>query len=680
MANVFYDEYLPDEVRTAIHDFALEARRLLIMEARDLLEGTYGLHASGALEPPENLPALQDPETSETYHILAAFLDDEVGAGLERSEAVEKIIKEIAFTHLNRLVAFKMMETRKIIRETVGRGPDSNGFKYFLAEHSAEEALWKAGEVDQAYRHFLLFQARQVAHEVQFLFDPDNLPSQLFPRAGVLNTLLDMLNQARLALAWESEETIGWIYQFFNETEKADVFDRLFKQKMKVRRRDIPPATQIFTPRWIVRFLVENTLGRLWVEMHPDSDLQNTLRYLVPLAGDHQDQRSTPLKIARDISLLDPACGTMHFGLIAFDLYVEMYREELAHAGQPGWPEHPSVASDPEIPASIIQHNLFGIDIDLRSVQLSALTLYLKAKGIHKSAQIYDHNLACADVLPLDGQRLGKFIREMQFKPIYERLLRKLWEKLENVNQVGSLIRLETEIETLIQDEQKRFNREGRQLDLFRDVTAQYESEAAKAEYWEILAEQLIQALDHFTRDTIAQGKDERFFTREAAKGLRLLEIMLRDYDCVVANPPYMSRRNMNDVLADFLADAYPNAKGDLYAAFIQRCAEFTGEGGRIGMLTQQSFMFISSYEQLRNSLLGEFAIETMAHTGPHAFAEISGEKVNTTSFVLRREPNAVMRANSLGTYFRLVHEPDADSKRRAFEKALAEIRQPNGG
>ncbi len=472
--------------------------------------------------------------------------------------------------------------------------------------------------------------------------------------------------------AWKAEETIGWVYQFFNEEEKAVVFDRLFKKKEKILSQEIPAATQLFTMRWIVRFLVENTLGRLWVQMHPDSKLVDELGYMVPLSG---DVPAEPLRQAKEITLLDPACGTMHFGLVAFDLFAEMYREELAHAGQPGWPARASVAAAEEIPAAIIQNNLFGIDIDLRAVQLAALTLYFKAKRMNKAARLSDHNLACADVLPLDGARLGGFIREMKFRPIYERLIRKLWGRLEEISQLGSLLRLETEISALIEGEKARFEREGRQLDLFGQAQAEFEGEAARAEYWEIMAAQILQALDHFARSAADQGRDERFFTQEAAKGLRVLDLMMRRYDCVVANPPYMSRRSMNDTLADLLSEYYPNAKGDLYAAFIARCAEMAHETGRIGMITQQSFMFISSYEELRKGLLEEFAIEVMAHTGPRAFAEISGEKVNTTAFVLRREPDALRRANNTGTYFRLVHEPDAEAKRVAFEKALAELK-----
>jgi hypothetical protein len=147
-----------------------------------------------------------------------------------------------------------------------------------------------------------------------------------------------MLNDPALADAWSQEETVGWIYQYFNENEKKDVFDRLYKKKQKIRPEDIPAATQLFTPRWIVKFLVQNTLGRQWMQMHPDSSLAEKLDYLVPLVGEIPAEKMKPV---REIEVLDPACGTMHFGLVAFDLLAEMYREEMEKAGQPGWPKSP---------------------------------------------------------------------------------------------------------------------------------------------------------------------------------------------------------------------------------------------------------------------------------------------------------------------------------------------------
>ena len=677
---------LSDRQRRAIHDLALSARDLLTREALELLEGTYGLYPDGRLDPPERLPQVQaDPETGVTYRRLAQFLADEEDAGLPGPEAVEKLVKEVAFTHLNRLVAFKMMEARGLIRGTLDKGTDSNGFKFYLAdpEHADDLARYERGDADTAYRHFLLWQSGQVAQEVRVLFDPDALPSRLFPRPRALSRLLAILNQSELADAWEADETIGWIYQFFNEREKAEVFERLYKQKQKLRSQDIPAATQLFTPNWIVRFLVQNTLGRLWVEMHPDTRLlgSEVLDYLVPLVGDRQSSIvNRQSKIVREITLLDPACGGMHFGLMAFDLFAAMYREELERAGESGWPEIPSVGDPAEIPAAILANNLFGIDIDLRAVQLSALALYLKAKtwhAAHHASRFTFHvsriNLACADVRPLDGARLGTFLRQARFtRPIYERLIRALWERLRDVHQLGSLLRLEREIGDLIAQERAQYEK----APLFAGLPGEFEREAAEEEFWDIISAQTVQGLDEFARQQAQAGVDQTFFTGEAVKGLRLLDLMLRRYDVVVTNPPYSGKRNLNPTLAGYLDSDYPDAKGDLYTAFIQRCGELVAEGGRLGMITQQSFMFLSSYEKLRANLCRAFAIETMAHTGPRAFAEISGEKVNTTVFALRAEPDTPCRENSVGTYFRLVNAPEGDGKRRAFEQALASLRE----
>ena len=652
---------LTDAQRKAIHDLALNARELLTRDAEEnVLQRVYGLHPDGQLEPVTRLPQVQtDAETAETYRRLAQFLDDEQRAGLPRSEAVAKLIKEIAFTHLNRLVAFKMMEARRLIRGTIDKGQNSNGYKIYLVE--VEGALH--GD-DASYRRFLLWQAGQIAQEIAVLFDPDTLASRLFPSPEALNTLIGWLNQPELTPCWEAEETIGWVYQFFNEREKADVFAAL-GNKQKIRQQDIPAATQLFTPNWIVRFLVQNTLGHTWVQMHPDTRLLDSdlLDYLVPLQG---NVPAEPLRSVRDITLLDPACGTMHFGLVAFDLFAAMYQEELDRAGEPGWPETPSVSDPAEIASAIIAHNLYGIDIDLRAVQLSALALYLKAKSLNKHARITDSHLACADVLPLNGARLGTFLREMRFSPLIERLIRTLWERLRDANQFGSLLRLEREFKELL--------REYRDAPMLARIDAGFADvgEMEDAEFWELLFAQVIQGLDEFARRQAQDGADTRFFTGEAIKGLRLLDVLLRRYDVVVTNPPYSGKRNLKDTLAAFLDDQYPDTKGDLYAAFIERCAELLEAGGRLGMITQQSFMFLSSYEQMRRNLRAICAVEAMAHTGPRAFAEISGEKVNTTVFVLRADADPTQRENAVGTYLRLVNAPTGDGKRAALERALA--------
>ena len=376
-----------------LRTFTLEARRLLTEEASHLLQQVYLLDSStGAKLPiPKGHLLETSAEAQSIRKRIEKLLDDEADAGLKREEAVVKLIRETAFTHLNRFVAFKLMEARGLVRGPLAKHHAANGFRMWLADNPADETLYNQGDSpndrdgfgeaprDRSYRHFLLWQCGELAKEIKVLFDPENLPSLLFPRPGALRELIDALNADERRDDWAAgnEATVGWVYQYFNAEEKAAAFDKVFKKKKKFEKTDLPAATQVFTPRWIVRFLVENSLGRLWLSMHPDSGLREKLGYLVPVPA---DPPHPVLKPAKEIHVLDPATGTMHFGLVAFDLLVEMYREEQVHAGTPGWPGLASVQSEAEIPAAILGNNLFGIDIDLRAVQLAALALYLKAR------------------------------------------------------------------------------------------------------------------------------------------------------------------------------------------------------------------------------------------------------------------------------------------------------------
>ncbi len=414
-------------------------------------------------------------------------------------------------------------------------------------------------------------------------------------RAERIDTILDA---PALAEAWQpgNEEALGWFYQYFNEPD-LDAFRG--SRPPKVTAESLAAKTQLFTPRWIVRFLVENTLGRLWLQMHPDSRLAARLEYLVPPVPDgcpipvtHAASVGCSIPVTHaasvgmrsrgggcadsesrvrpvcEIRILDPACGTMHFGLVVFDLLVEMYREEMQCAGRPGWPERPSVSTESDIPAAILSHNLFGFDIDSTAVRLSAVTLYVKASSLNRHVSAAPLNLHCADVLR-------------------------------------------------------------REDDLLPD------SDACLSE--------------------------------AAAHALRSL------YDVVVTNPPYLDSRDYDATLKSFIAEAYPAGKRNLYGAFLERCVEFLADGGRLGMVTPQTFMFISSFARLRALLRNSVAIETLVQGGLGTFPDAV---VDAAFYVLRRENNAANRDNCLGRYFRLVRPADTQAKRQAFEQAIATLRQ----
>lgn len=657
-------------------------------ETQDLLQGIYGLDSKGNFEDVKRLPAaLSLPEVVATRKRLEKSLSDEEQAGLKRPEAVAKLVKEAAFTHLNRLVAFKMLEAQKLVRGTVDRYQESNAFKFYLAEHEEDYKLYEQGSFpqneigegprDRAYRHFLLWQCAELSKEIKVLFDPENLASRLFPRPRALKSLLEMLNDPALQEAWREEETVGWIYQYFNEDEKKDVFNRLYKKKQKIRTEDIPAATQLFTPRWIVKFLVQNTLGRQWMQMHPDSRLVERLDYLVPLAGEIPAEKMKPV---REVEVLDPACGTMHFGLVAFDLLAEMYKEEMERAGGPGWPEKPSVSSTEAIPAAIIANNIFGIDIDLRAVQLSALALYLKAKSLNPKAVITESHLACAELQLPDDAKLEVFLQSCKFTlPVYERIIRKLWSTMRGGSGIGagSLLPLEGSI-TLEVERERRSHLTS--LQRFEDL-AEAPQELARTnawgpEFWDVLGDQIVMAFNSFADEQAAAGADESYFVGEAGKGMRLLDIMRRKYDCVFTNPPYMTRRNMQEPLASFLEANYPHAKSDFYTAFIERCLELTKDYGRFGLLTIHSFMFVSSYEKFREEISTQAAIESGCHLGPRSEFEISNPNAQGfVAFTCRKGSDDVKLYNPddswYGTWYRLI-KAEGKEKRNLFEKQLA--------
>ncbi len=655
----------------ALRSFTLDARAFLEQEASEQLEGLYGWIPGGDISPAKHYPALTaHAEAKETRRRLEQFLADEGAAGLNPKAARAKLVKEAAFTWLNRFVAFRLMEGSGLIKQTVSRGAESNAFKLWLTE--AANAPWLAeyergdlpkdeigeGPRARAYRRFLLAQCARLAEEIRVLFDPDDLPSRLFPRAPALQRLVAAAGEEALAPAWApgGEEAVGWIYQSFNARELESAFREARTSGRKFQKEDIASVTQLFTPRLAVSFLVENTLGRLWLEIHPDTRLAPGWTCLAQPPG---AAGATP-RLAREITFMDPACGTMHFGLVAFDLFAAMYQEEIARAGEPGWPATPSVASQQEIPAAIIANNLFGVDIDLRAVQLAALALYLRAKRLGPGAVIRDTNLAVGGVEVLGGRRLERFLAAAGFdEPAYEELTRAAWSELEAAEQLGSLLRPERIVESAVGSAKKA---RGPELPLFDGL-------------WQNLAAAVAKSLDEFARGEAAAGRQATFFAGEGARGLRLLDLLARQYDVVATNPPYMSSRKMNPTLKGLVAKHFPSAKGDLYAAFVERCLELAGQGGRVGMLSMHSFMFISSYEPLRGRIAKRAAIEALAHFGPGLFAVGNPGTLQTAAYALRREPDAERRKEAVGTYFRLVKERDAQAKQKAFEESLVRLK-----
>lgn len=651
--------------------FIPEMKKILFEDCFAQLEGTFGISKSGTFESLTNLPNIKEgTESFEIRKKLEKYVTHKKESGVAPKEAVVDFVKEYAFTYLNRFVAFKMMEGRKILRQTVSREFDSNSFKFYLADHAEDEKRWKQGNVYEAYKNFIHWQCQEICkdNEIKVLFDSNNIVSQFFPQERTLKHIFKMINQEKLVLIWKEDEVIGWVYQYFIEDDKDRVFDKIYRQKQKMDLTDIAPATQIFTPRWIVQYLVENTLGRLWIRMHPGTRLKEKMKYYVP---NENDKELIPLKPAKEITLLDPACGTMHFGMVAFDLFYEMYLEEIENAEKDTWPESPSCENKALIPASIIENNLYGIDIDLRPIQLSALSLYLKAKKKCKEISIEKYNLIHTDIPAFSDKAINEFVDSLSSKyELTKKLFKLIMPELAKAYYLGSLLKIEDIINSFLEKQYTMLSKQfGRQIHFAFAIKKEQEEILFKKELvWSEVKKELRNALNEFIEQ--ANGDKDSYMAEESKKGIYLIDALINKYDIVVTNPPFSGNRNWCVTLRTMIKLLYPDNCRDLYSCFIERCVNLVSLNGFMGMVSMHSFMFTSSFEQLRRKLVESTKIINLLHLGAHAFPGLGGAKASTCIFCISVNEDRNISKNNKTIYFKLVDE-DYDDKRLAFEEAL---------
>ncbi len=323
------------------------------------------------------------------------------------------------------------------------------------------------------------------------------------------------------------------------------------------------------------------------------------------------------MRALREITLLDPACGSGHFLVRAFDLLVEMYREEGRE------PER-------EIPHLIIERNLHGIDIDLRAVQIAALALYLKGCALAGPGfRPRRLNLVAADALLPGDAPPAEYLASLRGDREAVAVVKSIWQGLKHVREFGSLLHPERVVDEVVRRQREEDRR--RYPMLQRDDA-----------HWEQWKGELLRGLqEEFERQARSEDLGQRLFGEEAAKGISLVEALGRTYDVVVTNPPYAGSKNLNERLKKFVEREYKEGKRDLYAAFIQRCRDFVRPGGYVGMVTQQSWLVLRSFAGLRKDVLEQTTVATLAHLGEHAFEESAAAGAFVALFTLRSAPPA---------------------------------------
>lgn len=545
----------------------------------------------------------------------------------------EHVEERVAYTWFNRFCALRFMDVNRYTRIGVVSPAEGQFQPEILAEakmgHIDEEMVpsqirqkildllaGRAPSTDsqgEAYRLLVVAACNAWHQSMPFLFERIDDYTELLMPDDLLsgNSILAYTREAMTPDACEDVEVIGWLYQFYISEKKDAVFEGL-KKNQKITPENIPAATQLFTPHWIVRYLVDNSLGRLWLLNRPGSRLAEQMEYYIPPERPETDF----LKIngPEDIKVCDPACGSGHMLTYAFDLLYAMYEEEGYDSA--------------EIPEKILTHNLFGIELDERAGELAAFALTMKARS--RQRRFFNKrvkpNICVLEKTSFSSEELDDYMNAVG-RDLFTHGLRETLQQFSEADNFGSLI------------VPKVAN--------VADVLATLESKD--------MSSNLFLAETH----------------KKVLSVLRMAEALSPRYAVVVANPPYMGGKGMNPRLSTWAKENFPSSKSDLFAMFIERNLDLAVKGGAVAMITMQSWMFLSSFEALRSRILNQHTILSMAHLGARAFDSIGGEVVSTTAFVLEN----AHRPDYRGAYMRLVDGSSEAEKMEMLAKAIAQGR-----
>jgi hypothetical protein len=628
-------------LRNTLRNVVTQCRRELEKSVAEMLEGQFGIYATGKIDDIAAMSHLSAVDREYRSQLLVHLEHIQAG-GFKAKDAVEQFIREVAFTHLNRFCAYKMMEVRKLIRESVSRGYESNNVKFYLAEHPEDERLYNAGQQDVAYRHFLEWLGGTLSEEIGVLFSPHDPANRLLPQQRVLDQVLGWLNSEALKDIWAEDETIGWIYQYFTPKELRD---QARKESQAPRNSyELAFRNQFYTPSYVVQFLTDNTLGRIWYEMRQgETDLKDLCQYMVCRPNEvflvkgesapveTQDDGSLSqeellqqpvyisyrkLKDPREIRVLDPACGSGHFLLYCFTLLLAIYEE--------AWESCPDVLCNlrnsglnkeafmQQLPGLILAHNLHGIDIDIRATQIAALALWLRAQrayqemGLKKNRpKITKSNIVCAEPMPGNKLLLEEFVSELQPK-ILGQLIQVIFEKMSLVGEVGSLLRIEEEIRDAITEAKKQWKAQPKeeQLALLPELILSKSEqlivfdikEITDEEFWDEAEVRVISALQEYAQHTVGTQRLQRqLFTDDAVQGFAFVDICRKRFDVVLMNPPFGLGLKNN---FSWLKKNYPNAYVNIYASFVSRGLQLCI--GKLGAITSRSFLIVPKLSKYR--------------------------------------------------------------------------------
>ena len=624
--------------KNAIKKFATEARLELIsrVSQRALKYGISDKEVGNPNDDSVGGHLLSSTEKKQRAALIAQI----------KEKGYEQVMEEVAYTWFNRFSALRFMEVNGYLPSHVRVFTDEeNNFKPQIISEAIHleldgldmekvYAYKEANDNDELYKYLLITQCnalnsvlpgmfQKIADYTELLF-PDNLLRE----GSVIQQMIELIPEDD----WkDAVQIIGWLYQYYNSEKKDDVFAAL-KKNVKITKENIPAATQLFTPDWIVRYMVENSLGRLWLEGHPDvkeqllpteeeqsayaagnRDPEDTKwHYYLEEAEQEPEVQAQLAEIRKEyaaltpdqLKVIDPCSGSGHILAYMFDVLIKIY-ESYGYTTR-------------EAVASIVENNLYGLDIDDRAAQLAYFAVMMKARQYDRrffSRDIQPHVYAIAESNHVDSFALEYFCDgDAKLKKAMDTII----SELHDAKEYGSIITVSQQ-----------------------DWSALY---------------------DRFAEITEDINMSRETALRELLPLVQVAEALAQKYDAVVTNPPYMGASGMGAKLTDFVKKNYSDSKSDLFAVFIEKCGQMAKRNGYQAMITQHAWMFLSSFEKLRTKLLS-VDIVNMAHLGARAFEEIGGEVVQTTSFVFRKSHITDYK----GEYCRLIEPNSQQGKEDMF-------------
>ncbi|MFR4250974.1 MAG: BREX-1 system adenine-specific DNA-methyltransferase PglX [Christensenellales bacterium] len=604
--------------KNAIQKFAIWARNELIAQVSQRAY-QYGIDESGfgdASADTLNGRLLTAEEKSQRQELIKQI----------KEKGYQQVMEEVAYTWFNRFIALRFMEVNNYLPSHIRVFSDASGaFKPEILNDvlhldlpgldSGKVAEYiESNDTEALYRYLLLTQCNALNSALPVMFERMGgytemlLPNNILRQDSVLGHMVSDIPEAD----WQDAvQIIGWLYQYYNTELKDDTFAQL-KKNVKITKERIPAATQLFTPDWIVRYMVENSLGRLWLEGHPNAELHDGWKYYLDEAEQEPEVEAQLAKLREayktikpeEIKVIDPCMGSGHILVYAFDVLMQIYTSA-------GWDQR-------EAAQSILKNNLFGLDIDDRAAQLAYFAVMMKARQ-------YDRRLLTRGIQPnIYSIRESNGIQAMTIEYFHK-----------------NDPKLKADIESIVTE--------------MRDAK----------EYGSILNITPVDFAGLYARfDEIRE--DINLMQMPALEELlplvKCAEVLAQKYDVVVTNPPYMGASGMGAKLSDYVKKNFPDSKADMFAVFIERCGQMAKKNGYQAMITQHAWMFLSRFEKLRTKLL-TVDIVNMAHLGARAFEEIGGEVVQTTSFVIRKSHIADYK----GEYCRLIEPTSQQGKEDMF-------------